>query len=58
MEVSSDCSLHLQVAQLEARKKGAVEREDYDMAKVLKKEIDVLRAAGETAAALEPAHPQ
>ena len=56
--MSSDCSLHLQVAQLEARKKGAVEREDYDMAKVLKQEIDVLRAAGETAAALEPARPQ
>lgn len=35
-----------------------MEREDYDMAKVLKKEIDVLRAAGETAAALEPAQPQ
>lgn len=38
------------MAQLEARKRAAVEREDYDMAKALKADIDKLRAAGEAAA--------
>lgn len=38
------------VAQLEARKRLAVEREDYDLAKALKADIDKLRSAGEAAA--------
>ena len=38
------------IAQLEARKRLAVEREDYDLAKALKADIEKLRAAGETAA--------
>lgn len=38
------------IAQLEARKRLAVEREDYDLAKALKADIEKLRVAGETAA--------
>jgi centrosomal protein CEP104 len=38
------------IAQLEARKRAAVEREDYDMAKALKADIEKLRVAGEAAA--------
>jgi centrosomal protein CEP104 len=42
------------VAQLEARKRLAVEREDYDLAKALKADIEKLRSAGETAALSSP----
>lgn len=38
------------IAQLEARKRLAVEREDYDLAKALKADIEKLRVAGESAA--------
>ncbi|MEW5308551.1 MAG: hypothetical protein WDW38_000501 [Sanguina aurantia] len=38
------------IAQLEARKRSAVEKEDYDTAKTIKLDIDKLRAAGEAAA--------
>jgi hypothetical protein len=38
------------IAQLEARKRLAVEREDYDLAKALKADIEKLRNAGEAAA--------
>lgn len=38
------------IAQLEARKRAAVEKEDYDTAKAIKVDIDKLRAAGEGAA--------
>jgi centrosomal protein CEP104 len=38
------------IAQLEARKRLAVEREDYDLAKALKADIEKLRVAGEAAA--------
>ncbi len=38
------------IAQLEARKRAAVEKEDYDTAKLIKADIDKLRAAGESAA--------
>lgn len=38
------------IAQLEARKRAAVEKEDYDTAKLIKVDIDKLRAAGESAA--------
>lgn len=38
------------IAQLEARKRLAVEREDYDLAKALKADIEKLRTAGEAAA--------
>jgi centrosomal protein CEP104 len=38
------------IAQLEARKRLAVEREDYDLAKALKADIEKLQVAGETAA--------
>jgi len=38
------------IAQLENRKRLAVEREDYDLAKALKADIEKLRGAGETAA--------
>ena len=36
----------------------AVEREDYDMAKALKQDIDKLRAAGEAAATGQIADPE
>lgn len=42
------------VAQLEARKRLAVEREDYDLAKALKADIEKLRSAGESAAMSSP----
>lgn len=42
------------VAQLEARKRLAVEREDYDLAKALKVDIEKLRSAGEAAALSSP----
>jgi centrosomal protein CEP104 len=45
------------VAQLEARKRAAVEREDYDLAKALKSDIDKLRAAGDGAAMSEAGPP-
>lgn len=38
------------IAQLEARKRAAVEKEDYDTAKLIKADIDKLRSAGEGAA--------
>ncbi len=38
------------IAQLEARKRAAVEKEDYDTAKLIKAVMDKLRAAGEGAA--------
>ena len=38
------------IAQLEARKRAAVEKEDYDTAKLIKVDIDKLRATGESAA--------
>ncbi len=38
------------IAQLEARKCAAVEKEDYDLAKALKADIEKLRLAGEAAA--------
>lgn len=46
------------IAQLEARKRVAVEREDYDMAKALKVDIDKLRAAGDTSAVGDVADPR
>eukprot|EP00798_Chlamydomonas_sp_ICE-L_P028474 gene28474-31624_t len=41
------------IAQLEARKRAAVEREDYDEAKLIKADMDKLRATGESAAGTE-----
>lgn len=46
------------VAQLEARKRLAVEREDYDLAKALKADIEKLRSAGESAALSSPGQQQ
>ena len=45
------------IAQLELRKRAAVEREDYDTAKQLKADMDKLRAAGESAAGVEASAP-
>jgi centrosomal protein CEP104 len=42
------------IGQLEARKRLAVEREDYDLAKALKADIEKLRSAGEAAALSSP----
>lgn len=42
------------IAQLENRKRLAVEREDYDLAKALKADIEKLRIAGESAALAPP----
>lgn len=39
------------MAQLELRKRAAVEKEDYDLAKALKVDIDKLRATGDSGAA-------